>query len=84
MATINEVARARRVVFRDLLRVLKSVDTSVETLQRFGKRILGRKRNVPSDQDLEKWLELSRQVAATVDDLARAGTNAVNAYGVVN
>ncbi len=83
MATINELARQRRQVFRLLLRELKSVDSAVERAERFGRRVLARKRNIPSDLDLDRWVEIMRTLAAEMDNLAKAVDAGARAWGVV-
>lgn len=83
MATINELARQRRQVFRLMLAELRLVDSGVERAQRFGKRVLARKRNIPSDTDLDRWIDLIRSLAQQLDSLSKAMDAGVKAWGVV-
>lgn len=83
MASINQIGRARKQIVRGLVRELKAVDTQVEVTERFLRRILSRKRDVPSDSDLERFLDQARTLAGLLDSLSKAGERAVRAWGIV-
>ncbi len=57
MATINQLRRERRGVFRRARRGLRSVDTAIEKTQRFVTAVLARKVKVPESADLLRLLD---------------------------
>lgn len=80
MATINEIARERRQAFRQLLRELRDVDSALEKAERYAKRVLARKRDVPTTQDLEKWIDLTRVMFSQFDGVAKSTDAAAKVF----
>lgn len=81
MATINEIARMRKAAFRSMLKELRDVDTAVEAAERFGKRVLSRKRDVPTNEDLERFIDLTGVIMAQFDGVAKTSDAALRVWG---
>ncbi len=77
MATINEVARARRAGVRAYRQEVRVVDTLIEKLDRQLKRLLARRKKLIETSDIERIVDLSRAVASNVDSMARGADKLV-------
>ena len=71
MASVNQVVRERRLVWRGLKRQLKAVDTQVEKLERLQDRIIARRRKAPELEDLQEAVTIARELQTEVDRYAR-------------
>ncbi|MBA7709698.1 hypothetical protein ES703_118620 [subsurface metagenome] len=56
MATLNQIIRERRLVFADLKKLIKVVDSAGERSERLVNRVLSRRLKVPEYSDLSKVL----------------------------
>lgn len=70
MATLSEIARARRGDFRELLKASRSLDAAQEKVEREIKRLTTRKNSVPEAADAERIADLMGGVA---DELGKMG-----------
>jgi len=66
MATLKEIARARKSDFRLLLKASRSLDAAQEKVEREIKRLVNRKNSVPEAADAERIAQL---IDATSDEL---------------
>lgn len=73
MASLNQVIRERKIVFRVLKRSLKQVDSELEKAERLINRVLSRKSKVPELADLESLANF----AGTTNSLMRDFINVV-------
>lgn len=67
MATVNQVVRERRLVWRALKRQLKATDSALEKLERLQNRVLARKRKAPEIEDLQEAVTLHRALLTEFD-----------------
>ena len=71
MSDLNQLGRQRRESVRGIRRAQKTLDSSVEQLERMLIRILSRKRNVPTVDDFINIGELIRAIDANLEQLFR-------------
>lgn len=62
MASLNEIIRLRKAFWRQTKQLERSVDSAQEACQRKIARILARKQNVPTDEDLIEFIGLVKDV----------------------
>lgn len=67
MATLAEIARARRADLRLLLKASRKLDAKQEMLEREVKRLVNRKNSIPEQADSIRLLEMTK---ATDDEVA--------------
>lgn len=70
MASLADIARARRADFRRLLKSSRTLDASQEALEREIKRLTTRKTKVPEVEDAQRILGLMGTVQAALNDMA--------------
>lgn len=68
MATLNEVIRGRRALFRTLKRSLRVADSLLEKQERKIQSTIDRRRKVPEDADLEDLVNLAIAMLGAVED----------------
>lgn len=61
MATLAEIARARRADLRLLLKSSRKLDAAQEKLEREVKRLVNRKNSVPEQADSIRLLEMAKE-----------------------
>jgi len=72
MLTINQLRGERFRAIRAIQRALKPVDTQIELIQRSLTRILNRKRDMPTAEDVEILLTESHELLARLDNYDKA------------
>lgn len=70
MASLQEIARARRSDFRLLLQASRKLDAAQERLEREVKRIVSRKNAVPEAADAARIIGLAQQTATALSDMS--------------
>jgi len=71
MATLAEIARARRADLRLLLKASRKLDAAQETLEREVKRLVNRKNSVPEQADAIRILEMTKTTDNEVASFAQ-------------
>jgi len=71
MATLAEIARARRADFRELLKASRMLDAAQEKVEREIKRIVSRKNAVPEAADAARINDLLRGTADEITNLSQ-------------
>jgi len=70
MATLQEIARARRADFRQLLKASRALDASQEKVEREIKRLVSRKQSVPEAADAERIIGLIGETANQLQSIS--------------
>lgn len=71
MATLAEVARARRGDFRRLLKASRQLDAAQEALEREVKRLTTRKKAVPEAEDAARITRMIGDVSKALEGMAQ-------------
>lgn len=58
MASINEIARERRLFWKDLKKEMRKIDSYQEKMERKINQVVSRKRDIPSEEDIADLLAL--------------------------
>lgn len=77
MGSLVEIRADRIRVLRNLRRAEKEVDTLIEVLERFLKRLLERKLKLPQLEDLQKILDMVSECDQAMNRLVAASALAV-------
>lgn len=76
MSDINELGQQRRSAVRAIKRALKTVDSSVEKLERLLNRILGRRRLIPRLEEFREMGTMIRNIDGELMTLTRVWNTA--------
>lgn len=77
MGSLTEIRQNRMRVLRDLRRAQKALDSQIEVLERFLKRLLERKIKLPQLEDLEKVFEMIATIDGFNEALVKSAENAM-------
>jgi len=77
MGSLAEIRANRVRVLKDLRRAQKELDTQLEILERFLKRLLERKLKLPQMEDLGRILDYVTECDKLMNGLVKSSTNAV-------
>jgi len=77
MGSLTEIRQNRVRVLRDVRRQQKALDTELEKLERFLKRLLERKLKLPQFEDLTRIFDMVANLDGFMDDLVKSAENAM-------
>lgn len=63
MASLNEIARERKLFWKDLKKHLRNVDSWQEKMERKINQVLARKRDMPDEEDLADLVGMMQAMA---------------------
>ena len=69
MASINVVARERKIAFKEAKRYLKDVDTVQEAMKRYIDRVVARKIKLPEVEDVLDLIGMAEIMTTAVDNM---------------
>jgi len=71
MATLSELARARRSQLKSLMLASRKLDAAQEKLEREVKRLINRKKSVPEASDAQRLIQMARDVNAELNNMSQ-------------
>lgn len=69
MATLAQISRERKKVFRNLRSQMRTLDTAQEKAQRRIRQVVNRKRQIPEEKDLMEVSKMLNDVLANLNSL---------------
>lgn len=82
MATLASLIKERKGDLRELNKLLRTVDSSLEKTQRKIKRLISRAKKVPEIQDLEDITLLGRDIDSKLDGFINGLAAAARAWTI--